>query len=376
MVLYNQDQMNTFHKLKLNESGYAAIIISMIIMSIIGLISIGFTSNALSDQKNTLKDVLTAQAYYSAESGVNDVYDIITAYERLGVPLSSIPTQTNNCMVDNLGNYSYISNTSNQLSSVNKYDKYSCLLVNPSPFSLEYKPINANTGQTILLSSANTISTVGLSWQKHITTSSSPIVFNGCPSLKKLVSQSNYINCSAPILQVDLVPTSDITNNPSYIIKNTLSFFIQPQNISSTTAIPANPTPSNASIVQGNCSSSGASRFNSEFSCDIKFNVPSGLRSNKYYMHITPFYQEADLSVQAYSAPSSAPVSLTGSQALIDVTGSSVGTSNRIEERICISNVCQNNSPIGAILSLNNICKYFTTRPGSFNTISGGCSTN
>ncbi len=360
--------MSTFHKIKLNENGYAAIVITMIIMSIIGLISIGFTSNALFDQKNVLKDVLTAQASYSAESGVNDAYDIITAYERLGVPLSSIPTQTKHCLIDNSGAQSYINGTSNQLSPV---DKYSCILVNSSPFSLEYRPINANTGQTILVSSSNSISTIGISWQEHSTTSSTPI-FSGCPSLKTLPTLSNYNNCSAPVIQVDLIPTSGVANNPSYIIGKTLSFFIQPQNVS--TMSTTYPTPLNAEIIQGDCNSSGTSTFNSEFNCDVKFNVPSSLLSNAFYMHITPFYQQADLSVQAYKSTSSTtPISLTGSQALIDVTGSSAGTSSRIEERICISSVCQNNSPIGAVLSHDSICKYFTTEPGTFSDIGANC---
>ena len=70
--------MNYFVKAKnnkhrFNQDGLASIFISMIIMVIVSLILIGFVQYSNSEQKQSLDRQLQDEAFYSAESGINQV---------------------------------------------------------------------------------------------------------------------------------------------------------------------------------------------------------------------------------------------------------------------------------------------------------------
>ncbi len=58
-------------KLKQNESGLAAIAVTMIIMGIVTLIVVGFATLMRREQRQALDQQLSTQAFYAAESGVN-----------------------------------------------------------------------------------------------------------------------------------------------------------------------------------------------------------------------------------------------------------------------------------------------------------------
>ncbi len=350
-----------------NESGYAAIIISMLIMVIIGLIALGFSATTRNEQQVTLDNALSTEAYYAAESGVNSAYSVIAAYEKAGQNLSSLPQQTNNCLADNNGNSTYSSTSSSKLNTTfpNSSPIYSCLLVNSKPYSLEYKPILQNIGESFPVqnSTSGNITQINVSWQSHLIPG--PLTFSGCPSVGNLPPLNNYLNCSAPVLELDIVPMNDVIQNTTFIIDNTSNYFIFPYN--GTYSVGNNFT---KHTLGGNCSPvlipSG------EFSCNVS--ITPTIPSNGYYIHIVPYYTDADVSITAY-ASSLSPISFFGSQALIDATGQASGVSKRIEERICISTLCSNQAPNQAILSQNNICKYFTARPGVItNRNPGTCS--
>lgn len=337
-----------------NESGYAAIIISMLIMVIVGLIALGFSATTRHDQQVTLDNALSTEAYYAAESGINTAYSIITAYEKAGQNLANLPVQTNNCIVDNSHNNVY---TNSSISAINSSASYSCLLVNPEPYSLEYKPIVQNVGEAFPVqnTSATNIARINISWQTH--NLNSALSFSNCPPPGKFPSIANYTNCSAPILELDIVPMNDVKNSTSFIISRTNNYFIFPYN---GRYLAVNNF--NGHVLVGNCSSTLTAQ--GEFTCNVMISPPR--QSSGYYVHIVPYYSSADVSVTAFNSNlSNNQISFFGSQALIDSTGVASGVSRRIEERICISTICNNQAPSQAILSQNSICKDFTARPGS-----------
>lgn len=56
-----------------NQDGFASIIVAIIFLLIASLITIGFTQLMIADQKLSLKNQLSQQSYYAAESGINDM---------------------------------------------------------------------------------------------------------------------------------------------------------------------------------------------------------------------------------------------------------------------------------------------------------------
>lgn len=55
-----------------NQTGFASVVIAMVMVLVMALITIGFAQLARREQKNTLNRQLATQAYLAAETGVND----------------------------------------------------------------------------------------------------------------------------------------------------------------------------------------------------------------------------------------------------------------------------------------------------------------
>ena len=369
--------MNMSNRILLkSEEGFAAIIITMIILAIIGLLVLGFATNTINNQKIALDNILSTQAYYDAESGINDAYTTISAYEKTATSLSSIPNSINNCT-----NNSYVSSNSNVIDSNNSY---SCLLVNTQPNTLEFKPISQLQGQAFPVesppSSPSNVNYIVFDWQTHNLTGTP--VFTGCNStLNKFDLPGNLSNCSAPVLQVDFVPMNKIVigSTPTSINQSTLNYYLEPIS-SNNTSTPVSGTisspkiPTEGTVYRPYCSVSVTANF--EFSCYFVMQVPSAFVSSGYYVRLVPIYYDADVSVSAITGSTYNPsnsVSLFGAQALVDSTGDSAGVLRRLEERICISTLCDNSTPSGAIISNGDICKQFTAMPGQVVDASGYC---
>ena len=344
-----------------SENGFAAIVISMIILAIIGLLVLGFANTTLSDQKIALDNILSTQAYYNAETGINDVYTYISAYQKAGNSLSNLSTSSN-CQFQN---NPYFSPSQNIIDNNNSY---SCVLIIPDPYSLEFKPLVQFQGQTFPIESASStgIQYLNINWQNH--NISGNLNFNGCESTAgKFRPSSSYDSsaCQAPVLQVDLVPMNKLNQSVNNIINNTFDFYLQPvrnsnssdKNISSITIS------NNGKVYKAYCVNGSTTPNSLAYHCLNSLKLPAG--SQSYYVHVTPFYSNSDMSVSATSSSNNG-VPLKGAQVLIDSTGDSSGVLRRLQERVCISAVCDNNSPIGAVISKSSVCKQFITYPGVF----------
>src|SRR6056297_3601709 len=62
-----------------NQAGFVSIIVASILMVIMTLITIGFTQLMQREQRQALDRQLSTQAYYAAESGINDFYTYLQA---------------------------------------------------------------------------------------------------------------------------------------------------------------------------------------------------------------------------------------------------------------------------------------------------------
>lgn len=353
-----------------DQTGYAAFAVTMIIMIILSLIVLGYSANSRREQRATLDNQLNSGAYYAAESGINDAYKIIQDSQRKGYKLQDQLSCTG-------GPYSTpISNNLNP--SLNPQVSYPCLLVNLEPRSLEYRPLIAGEGEAIPVFGessihnppvSSTISTITISWQDHQPISGGPN-FNNCPLTSTTNSFSYYgsynPSCAASVLQVDIVPSHSNALHPTA----QSSVFLEPTQHGSA----GGKANQNGSIIGIQCSNPPT--IGSKYDCTaVLSSLPqdSGKSSQGYYVKITPFYQDTDLSLTAQGGSPTPNLYLYDAQALIDSTGKSSDVLKRIQERVCINIICDNNAPPAALSGTNGICKSFTAQPGIVNGYTTSC---
>jgi hypothetical protein len=347
------------------DNGYASFVITLITIILVGLIVLGFSIDANIEQKNSLGNILSTAAYYAAESGINDAYNIVSSYINKGIP---VPPG------DKCNSPNYVSGKSNYLvpspnSSGPPQIYYSCLMVNPEPQTLQYQDLLPGTGTVIpiesYLSSSSSnppLNTITISWEYHISPGNQiNLFFSGCPNQVKsanfpsLTSYPGPISCGAGVLQVDLASSLDINT--------ATTVFLEPQD---SPAVNNTEPLSFDRVIYVNCSQN--SPAGGIYACTTTINV-SSMNTNTIYLHLIPFYDSADVSISATAQEGSNinPVSLQGAQVLIDSTGYASGQYKRLQERVCDNLYCGNSNyvPASAIQSDTSICKNFVVYPGN-----------
>ena len=89
-----------------------------------------------------------------------------------------------------------------------------------------------------------------------------------------------------------------------------------------------------------------------------------------------PIYQNADVSVtvsNSATGDSTGQLDLKNGQVVIDSTGKASDELKRIQERVSIDPLGDNDVPVNALQIQSGICKHFTTRPGSTTGSTDSC---
>ena len=103
-------------------------------MLVISLIVLGFAQIARRNQRQSLDRQLSTQAFYAAETGVNDAANLVKS-------AASVPAKTS-CTDTGGGFYSAL--PSSNIDATNKVT-YTCLMVNPAPGSLVYSNVGTSS---------------------------------------------------------------------------------------------------------------------------------------------------------------------------------------------------------------------------------------
>ncbi len=312
--------------------------VTMILMIIISLIVVGFARLVRREQRQSLDDQLSTQAFYAAETGINDAIKAMQA--------NKITGNKTNCTnaVDGI-NYKI-----NEATGVS----YTCLLIDRSPDNLQYTiKQNEQTLIPIKAESGN-IDNIALSWQNS-TIPPSPS-FTGCPAIiGQFPANGAWVNCDAGVLRVDLVQAGSFTRD--YLTTNTLTAFLKPRNVSGAESLTFPPA------AKGVIKGAGCSSGNTPLRCN--FNI-SGLTASNYYLRIRAIYKDIDLIVTPTDNGGHS-VSLTGAQAVIDSTGKAGDVLRRVVARVSIGKSLGDNTPVFAIQSRDTICKKLQVGSGFAN---------
>lgn len=162
--------MSNLRPIKTDESGLASIVITTILTIVISLIVIGTLQTVRRNERDALDRQLSAQAFYAAESGVNDAIKAIqTGYagyasSAAGESNDSGTGNKTHCSPDINGGTPpsplALSTNSNQL---NSGVQYTCLLINQTPKDAVYT-VGTDQATGIDISAGSQISNLILVW--------------------------------------------------------------------------------------------------------------------------------------------------------------------------------------------------------------------
>ncbi len=317
-----------------NQLGIASIIIVMIMMVVISVIVIGISAVARHDQSITINNQLKNQAFYAAETGVNDAINAI----KHGYSLQ--PSDSNKCnsFINNTG----INNNINMASQVS----FNCLLVNDILPNIETNVVS-NQSTVLPINPSSPIHQLNFSWTQNSTSD----LFTGCPTTSTVDSFPTTWSCPYAILRVDIYQyNSNDFNNPNSVNllnANTNTVFMIPVISSSNNTLSLN-FPSSAQstpyLLVANCNST---------TCQAVFNFPTPFQSG--YIRLSSIYT----NIPNLTINSTSSITFSGTQLLIDSTGVAQNLSKRIEVRIPLTNNQGYPLPINALTTTNSICKSF-----------------
>ena len=334
------------HQHNAKEAGMVAILVTMILMIVISLIVLGFAQISRRNQRQALDRQLSTQAFYAAETGVNDAANLIKSAVQAGTAVAAKP----DCTSTGGGFYAAPAITP-VIDAANKVE-YTCLMVNPSPTTLVYSDVGTTSTVVPLIATSGTISSITLNWQSK-DDSSTPAA--ACPNTTtSLRATSAWGACGYGMLRFDLVPTTGVLSHGGLMNATMTSFVMPLRPGSSGTANPIGYSTGGANNRLGVvCTNTN---------CSLTVN---GLSQSQYYMRISSLYKDVSLQISA-TGPAGGAVSLSGAQAVVDSTGKAQDVLRRIQVRVPLNGSSSNQLSDFAIQTTDAICKRFAVMDGYF----------
>ena len=352
---------NTLQK---DQRGLVSFMVTIIMMLVISLIVIGFTQVTNRNRREQLDRQLSTQAFYAAESGVNAAIAKINV--AISTPGGVMPQNTCSSVV--VGGYP----TSETNLSITPKVGYTCILVNPVVPSI----ITNASQQTSSVFPLNPVNSAGVSTnltQLTFTWSTPQGVaasnFN-CQSIGRFPKSSIAVPymCAFGMLRVDLMYGAS-GGSAVELAPKTVTLFMQPlvTGISSPTISDFVSLGSPKGIIVG-AQYDGASKK----TYTAKVSLAGAAQTTQYYARITTLYRDSPRIVVGGSYLGT-PVSFKDAQAIIDVTGKAQDVLRRVQVTVPIHQY-DSIIPEGAVQSTTDVCKRFSTYPGSSFLPADGCS--
>jgi Tfp pilus assembly protein PilX len=337
----------TYAKLRSSQSGTISIMTTMVLMIVITLIVLGFAQVSRRTQRESLDRQLSSQSFYAAESGINDIRDLIHQAVNNG---TAVPDKTGCTDTGPGGFYA----TLNPTIDAGRGVSYSCALVDASPTILRYSDVGT-TSVIVPMTSASgaNFSTVKLSLQSKLT--GTPIT--GCPaSANNAFKTTTNWTCGYGVLRFDLVPTAGNGLTADSLRNSTMTTFAVPVNAGGVATIPYIAGTANTNNRIGmQCNNAG---------CNLTI---TGLSQNSYYLRVTSLYQDVAMQVTG-TVTGGVAAEIAGAQAAIDVTGKSQDVLRRIQVNVPIHADSKNQLSDYALESTDSICKRYSVMDGYFDS--------
>ncbi len=312
------------YRAKNTEQGLVSIIVVMVLMGVLVLISTSFALLIRREQRQALDRQLSTQAFYAAESGVNDAVD----------QLPGIAGDVTDCKTGGISGKAPINSNDNV--------DHTCVLIDQSPNELIYNPISTDSSQVVRLetSDGTPIDYIDISWQRDKSDNNDQFVSNS--NTTHLLPQNgvndpktdNFTqNNGTGMIQVGVMPLTALNHNS--LTQAARSYFLYPvagpSNVSPLSSRDASSS-QDAQFIDGNCNKSNNPGYkaNHLYNCnaEIKFSSPS----NVVYLRLKSIYLPTAANIRIYSG--GVRKDIVGAQAVIDSTGKAQDVLRRIQVRV------------------------------------------
>ncbi len=351
-----------------NQQGMVSIMVTLIMMLVISLIVLSFAQVTRTNQREALNRQLSTQAFYAAETGVNDAVKPLLAHTAVLSPADN--SNCNQFITDN-------NLTAKQTLDSTTAVSYTCLLVNANPSVLEQKPLKqqANTVWPLIDAAGNAISQLQFTWASNSGGSGTP---STCTDGADVFSPDGASRtCSFGILRIDLLQYND--SNPldpaiagpdqaASLANHTVTIFAQPTQRSTSAITISDFTASSGRAIVAQCPivTAGATS-----TCTVNVDLRGVASSSSYYARLTMLYEDsASVSVTG-TDNLRGPVDFKNGQAVIDATGKAQDELRRIQVRVPLSGVGNSTTvPTNALQSTGSVCKLLTVSSAGYDDAS------
>jgi type II secretory pathway pseudopilin PulG len=332
-----------------DQRGIVSLIMTLVMMIIISLIVLGLAQMSRREQRQSLDNQLSLQAFYAAESGVNDA---VAAAQKYLATNSDISISNDNCN-PTVGN---IDLSTINVSAANNV-AYTCVLVSSPGAGGLHGDLTKPIIWPLQLASGGSISSAKFSWTQTATPAPTAN-WTACPSAalvgqnKAFANVSNWNqDCPYGVVRIDLVPVSTVGQQS--LIENTMTAFLVPTSSGGTASTGFK---AGGSVYPAVCDGNN---------CSLTI---TGL-GTKYYVRAIGIYNEGELTVTTPSG------SFAGAQITVDATGKAQDVLRRIKESVNINT--GNTTALGSqpIISGDSVCKRWAIyQDSSINASSGANS--
>jgi Tfp pilus assembly protein PilX len=343
-----------------NQSGLVSIIVAIVFITIMSLVATSFALLSRRETRQALDRQLSTQAFYAAESGVNDAIKAVRAG----------PTNITQCSDVNTVNPSAGAQLNDQLS-------YTCVLVNEKPTTLEFSPVTSEKPTIVRVLAPSEIGKLRISWQDA--DGSTKFASNSSFLLPQAelntLDPDSFANHTG-ILRTSVIPVTGSMSRES-LINTTQTLFLYPRESQTTGAIGSygyqTGQTKQGDFVNGQCNkennSAGTPRY-----CNVDITNLAGSANgpgvSEYYIRLDGIYRNASVTIQAFSDNgSTSPLTMLKGQVVIDSTGKANDVLRRIQVRVPVQTEYE---AVGrALETADSICKrisYSATR------VADGCA--
>lgn len=339
--------MKQYKSLSSNESGFASIVIALVLVLVMSLITIGFAQFARREQQNALNKQLSNQAYYAAETGVNDVLKLLKE--------GRVSDSANSCLTfpaPAAGGRPAVSNV------LKPGVKYACATLSTKLEKLVKDPLAPDTAWTTIFSTPSglpALSSLNIGWKP--TDDTGKVLRAATNSgFSQSVGASPWK--SPAVLQVSITPLVNTTR--ADLINNTFTVYLYPAAVGSPATVNYNSSGGTA-IVSG-CTAGDVN------SCNVTITgLQAGTGSTpgaSFLVHILTYYDASEVTISDGLSIGVSPSHLTfdGAQAKIDVTGKSREVLKRIRATVPLTGT-NADAMSNFALEAQDVCKRFKTVP-------------
>lgn len=336
-----------------DQRGMVSFMITLIMMIVISLIVVGFAQVSNRNRREALDRQLSMQAFYAAESGINDAVTKIQAALLTGQPV----TQQTSC-----------ADSTYQASSIVTDGSvgYTCVLVDTNVASIS---TNAGTGRSAVVpinmvdkdGNPQTAGSLSFAWSPPDGLASNGTT--GCHATSGTFPvNDNTYSCTFGLLRVDIFKSQGVPMSAAAFADSTMTFYLQPM-----VGSPAGTYP-----LSGFGGALKAAVVSARYDAvskmyNARINFSGGAQAQNYYLRISTLYRDAAHVLIDGTNSAGTNSYFADAQALVDVTGKAQDVLRRVQVTVPLQRYDGSLIPSGGVQSSTGVCKRFAIYPGAGN---------